>query len=290
MLVSPGPCFDDARRDGYALGSFTVFDMTSARGVFEALDAAGVPAIVAVTRRMTPYMDFEGLAGYMRMRAEACPAPIAIHLDHSSELELVQRALDAGFTSVQYDGVGLVLEEKIAQTRVAVEMAHRYGAVAEAELEHIGRTGVEDGQGLTQPDAASRFVAETGIDILAASVGTTHGLSRGLARIDHALLAELRATLPCHLALHGGTGAAPDDLVAAIRGGVVKVSYFHGAAESALTRLKAAIADTPHGMIATLLDEIRPAFRDRTTEMIAYFGSPGRPPTAVIEGSRPPDG
>ena len=119
-------------------------------------------------------------------------------------------------------------------------MAHGYGAVAEAELEHIGRTGVEDGQGLTQPEAASRFVAETGIDILAASVGTTHGLSRGLARIDHALLAELRDTLPCHLALHGGTGAAPDDLVAAIRGGVVKVSYFHGAAESALLRLKEA--------------------------------------------------
>ena len=98
---------------GYALGSFTVFNMTSARGVFEALDAAAVPAIVAVTRRMTPYMDFEGLAAYLRVRAEACPAPIAIHLDHSTELELVRRALDAGFTSVQFDGAGLPLDEKI---------------------------------------------------------------------------------------------------------------------------------------------------------------------------------
>lgn len=279
MLISPGQYFDEARRGGYALGSFTVFNMESARGVFEALDAAGVPAMVAVTRRMTPFMDFEGLAAYLRFRCEASPAPVAIHLDHSTELDLVKRALDAGFTSVQYDGAGLPLDQKISNTRVAVEMAHRNGAVAEAELEHIGRTGVEDGQGLTQPDAALRFVAETGIDILAASVGTTHGLSRGQAHIDHELLAELRETLPCHLALHGGTGAAPADLIGAIAGGVVKVSYFHGAAESALGRLKAAIADTPHGMIATLLDEVRPAFRDRTREMIAYFGSPGVAPS-----------
>lgn len=290
MLVSPKSYFDDARRHGYALGSFTVFNMESARGVFEALDAAGVPAMVAVTRRMTPYMDFTGLAAYLRARCEASPAPVAIHLDHSTELDLVERALDAGFTSVQYDGAGLPIDEKIDQTRIAVEMAHRYGAVAEAELEHIGRTGVEDGQGLTQPDAALRFVTETGIDILAASVGTTHGLSRGLARIDHALLAELREALPCHLALHGGTGAAPTDLVAAIGGGVVKVSYFHGAAESALLRLKEAITDTPHGMIATLLDEVRPAFRDRTLEMIAYFGSPGHAPSAAAGAAAPPHG
>jgi ketose-bisphosphate aldolase len=290
LLVSPKSYFDEARLRGYALGSFTVFNMESARGVFEALDVAGSPAMVAITRRMTPYMDFEGLAAYLRTRCESSPAPVAIHLDHSTELDLVKRALDAGFTSVQYDGAGLSLGAKIEQTRLAVEMAHRYGAVAEAELEHIGRTGVEDGHGLTQPDAALRFVAETGIDILAASVGTTHGLSRGLARIDHALIAELRGSLPCHLALHGGTGADPEDLVAAIASGVVKISYFHGAAESALVRLRGSLAETPHGMLATLLDEVRPAFRDRTLEMIAYFGSPEHAPSAAAVTAAPPNG
>jgi ketose-bisphosphate aldolase len=283
MLVTPASYFDDARREGWALGSFTVFNMDSARGVFEALDANPVPAMVAITRRMTPYMDFDGLAAYLRARCEASPAPVAIHLDHSTDLDLVARALDAGFTSVQYDGAGLPIDQKIEQTRIAVEMAHRYGAVAEAELEHIGRTGVEDGGGLTQPDHAIRFVEETGIDVLAVSVGTTHGLSRGQAHIDHVLLAELRERVSCHLALHGGTGATPDDLVNAIGGGIVKVSYFHGAAELALRRLRSEIETTPHGMLATLLDTVRPAFRDRTLEMIEHFGSPGHAPSAAAQ-------
>ena len=278
MLVNPKASFDAALRDGYALGSFTVFSMDSARGVFEALDERPVPAMVAVTRRMTPYMDFEGLATYLRTRAEAVPAPISLHLDHSTDIELVQRALGAGFTSVQYDGVGLPLEEKIELTRVAVELAHGSGAVAEAELEHIGRTGVEDGGGLTQPDHAARFVEETGIDMLAVSIGTVHGLARGEARINLDLLAEIRARVACHLALHGGTGATPEDLAGAIAGGIVKVSYFHGAAELALARLRADIDETPHGMLATLLDTVRPAFRQRTLERIQDFGSPGRPP------------
>lgn len=289
MLVTPASLFDDARRDGYALGSFTVFNMDSARGVFQALDERPVPAMVAITRRMTPYMDFEGLSAYLRSRCAASPAPISIHLDHSDDLDLVARALDAGFTSVQYDGAGLSLDRKIEQTRLAVEMAHRYGAVAEAELEHIGRTGVEDGGGLTQPDHAVRFVEETGIDVLAVSVGTTHGLSRGQAHIDLDLLAEIRGRVPCHLALHGGTGATPEDLVAAIGGGIVKVSYFHGAAELALRRLRDDIETTPHGMLATLLDGVRPAFRDRTLEMIEYFGSPGHAPSAQARTARPLD-
>ena len=289
MLVNPAPYMKQAEAGGWALGSFTVFSMDSARGVFEALDARPVPAMVAITRRMTPYMDFEGLAAYLRARCEQSPAPVAIHLDHSTELDLVRRALDAGFTSVQFDGAGLPLDEKIQQTRVAVEMAHRYGAIAEAELEHIGRDGVEDGGGLTQPEHARRFVRETGIDVLAVAIGTVHGLSQGQARVDHDRLAAIRATVDCHLALHGGTGASPDDLVAAIAGGIVKVSYFHGAAERSLVRLRDEAPATPHGMLATLLDTtVREPFRDATLDMLDRFGSPVARPSAAPRPSVAP--
>ena len=88
---------------------------------------------------------------------------------------------------------------------------------------------------------------------------------------------ELRQAVPAHLSLHGGTGASAEDLVASIRGGIVKVSYFHGMAEAALAEFRLRVEDTPHGMLTTLLDSIRPAFRDRALELLALLGGPGRP-------------
>ena len=236
MLVPLAPLLADARTGGYAVATFTVFNFETARGVFEAIELEGVPAGVAVTRRMTSAMDFEGLAAYLVARSEAAAGPIALHLDHSTDLDLVRRALDAGFTSVQYDGVGMSQDEKVASTRVAVELAARYGASVEAEMEHIGRDGVEVGGGLTEPAEAAAFVADTGIDIVAVSVGTTHGLGEGEATVDIERIAAIRAATPAHLALHGGTGVPPDQLVAAIGAGITKVSYFHGMAHDALTR------------------------------------------------------
>jgi ketose-bisphosphate aldolase len=277
MRADLRPLLTDARAGGYAVGSFTVVNMESARGVFEAIESTGVPAIVAITRRMTPYMDFGGLAAYLVRRCEAATTPVAIHLDHANDLDLVHQALDHGFTSVQYDAVGVPFPLKVAEAQKGVALARRYDATFEAELEHIGRTGVEDGGGLTQPDIAREFVLATGLDVLAVSIGTVHGLGQGLARIDLARLDELREAVPAHLSLHGGTGASPDDLVGSIHRGIVKVSYFHGMAEAALGELRAHIDETPHGMLTTLLDSIRPAFRDRALALMRLLGGPGRP-------------
>jgi len=272
------PLLDAARAGGYAVGTFTVFNMETARGVFEALDAAGVPSGVAITKRMTSAMDLEGMTAYLVRRAEAARYPVAIHLDHATDLELVRRALDAGFTSVQYDAPGPSLEARVPGTRVGVELAHRYGASIEAELDHIGRAGVEAGGGLTRPDEAAAFVAATGIDIVAPSVGTTHGLAAGEATVDLALIGAIRAATPAHLALHGGTGVPASMLTAAIRAGITKVSYFHGMAADALDALRVALVGAPHGMLASVLDDaIRVPFRDRCLAMLEVYGAPGRP-------------
>lgn len=286
MLSPLAPLLEAARKGGYAVGTFTVFNMETARGVFEALEAEGVPAGVAVTRRMTPYMDFEGLAEYLRRRAERLSSPVALHLDHATDLALLERALDAGFTSVQYDGVGIEFPEKIRTTRTAVALARRYGASVEAELDHIGRIGVEETGGLTDPDEAASFVADTGVDILAVSVGTSHGLGQGEANIDLGLIRSIVSSTPAFLSLHGGSGAAPSQITGAIAAGIAKISYFHGMAEDALGVLREASQSAPHGMLASLLDEsLRPAFRDRCREMIRTFGGPGRPPAATDPAS-----
>jgi fructose-bisphosphate aldolase, class II len=170
------------------------------------------------------------------------------------------------------------LPTKIASTRVAVELARHYGASVEAELDHIGRTEVEDGGALTEPDDAASFARETGIDIIAVSVGTTHGLSAGEAVVDVDRIAAIRAVTPAFLSLHGGTGVRPEDLVAAIHAGITKISYFHGMARDAQDALRASLKSAPHGMLATTLDEaLRTAFRDRCRQMLQLYGGPGRP-------------
>jgi fructose/tagatose bisphosphate aldolase len=271
------PLLDAAREGRYAVGTFTAFNAETTRGVFEAIEVAGVPSGIAVTRRMTPFMDFEGLASYIVRRAEAAVVPVAIHLDHATDLELVRRALDAGFTSVQYDAKADSPEARIEATRVGVELARAYGASFEAELDHIGRAGVEAGGGLTEPGEAAAFVRATGIDIVAVSVGTVHGLATGAAKIDTDLIGRIAAVTPAHLALHGGTGVPPAKLVEAIHAGITKVSYFHGMASDALDVLRRSVGDAEHGMLATVLDEaLRVPFRDRTLAMLDIYGGPGR--------------
>jgi fructose-bisphosphate aldolase class II len=178
---------------------------------------------------------------------------------------------------VQYDAPSPSMSARVAATREGVELARRYGVSIEAELDHIGRAGVEAGGGLTQPAEAAAFVEATGIDIIAVSVGTAHGLASGEARVEIGLVREIRAATSAHLALHGGTGVPPGMLAEAIQAGITKVSYFHGMAADALQALRLGLAGAEHGMMATVLDEaIRVPFRDRCLTMLDLFGGPGR--------------
>jgi fructose-bisphosphate aldolase class II len=287
MLLPLKVLLDDARAGGYGVGTFTAFNMETARGVIDALIADQAPAAVSITRRMTPYLDVEGLAHYIEDRAAATELPLSLHLDHATDLALVERALRAGFTSVQYDGDNLSYADKVSTTLEAVAMAKSYNnASTEAELEHIGRSGVEVGGGLTEPGEAADFVAATGIDILAVSIGSNHGQSEGEANLDIPRLQAIHQATDVHLALHGGTGVEPAQVVAAIAAGITKISYFHGMAASATKRLAAELSNTPHGMIATLLDEsFRESYGQRCTEMLRVYGTPTRAPSALSSPS-----
>jgi fructose-bisphosphate aldolase class II len=286
MLLPLKVLLDDARTGGYGVGTFTAFNMETARGVIDALISEQAPAAISITRRMTPYMDVEGLAHYIQDRAAATEVPLSLHLDHATDLALVERALRAGFSSVQYDGDNLSYADKVRTTLDAVAMAKAYNASTEAELEHIGRSGVEVGGGLTDPAEAADFVEATGIDILAVSIGSGHGQSEGEANLDIPRLQAIHEATSVHLALHGGTGVDPAQVVASIAAGITKISYFHGMAADATKRLAAELPNTPHGMIATLLDEsFREAYGQRCREMLRVYGTPTRAPSAQPSSS-----
>jgi fructose-bisphosphate aldolase class II len=180
-----------------------------------------------------------------QFRALQVSVPVVLHLDHTKDLETITAAIDAGFTSVMIDASELPLEENIARSRQAAAYAHARGASVEAELGRIGTTDRietdEDVELYTDPDEAAAFVAETGVDALAVSVGTAHGVYLvRQPKIDFERLSAIRARTPVHLVLHGGSGVPAEMVKEAIRlpgGGVSKVNIATDLEQAALAAL-----------------------------------------------------
>ncbi len=215
-----------AERGGYALPGFNVSNVELALGVLEAAEGCRAAVLLQLNSSNSEHMGgLETAVAVLRTLAEHSPVPVGVHLDHGADAATLRRAAAAGCTSLMYDGSMLPLDHNLNETRAAVEIAGRAGLVLEAELGHVG--GYEPGVvtsdvQLTDPATAARFVEATGVDALAVSVGTAHGLA-GEVHID--LVSEIRvATRGLPLVLHGGSGVELSVLTEAVMAGVRKVN------------------------------------------------------------------
>lgn len=171
-------------------------------------------------------------AFWEQLAEEQPDVPIGLHLDHTKRFEVIQAAIDSGFTSVMIDASAHDLQENIAISRRVVEMAHPHHVSVEAELGRIGTTDQieteNDVELYTRPEDAEQFVRETGVDALAVSVGTAHGVYRvRQPKVDLQRLSAIRARTSVPLVLHGGSGVPAEMVAAAIHlpgGGVSKVN------------------------------------------------------------------
>lgn len=225
-----------AERAGYALGAFAPRSTTMIRPVLLAAEQARAPLIVQISagelRRygVTPAAFADEF--YHQLAAERISVPVVLHLDHTKDMATMQAAIAAGFTSVMIDASELPLEQNIAQSRAVASYAHERGVSVEAELGRIGTTDFvetdDDTELYTDPDEAASFVAQTGVDALAVSVGTAHGVYNvRQPTIDYARLQAIRARTAVQLVLHGGSGVPAAMVMQAIQlpgGGVSKVN------------------------------------------------------------------
>jgi ketose-bisphosphate aldolase len=151
-------------------------------------------------------------------------------MDHAASLDLIRTALDNGFSSVMIDGSPLPFEENVRITRAAVEMARPLGVSVEGELGHVGGLDLEAlncrESVLTEPDEVSRFVAQTGVDALAVSIGTQHGMYRSLPNLDIECLKQLNTASSVPLVLHGGSGTPDDQIRNAVCHGICKLNIY----------------------------------------------------------------
>lgn len=145
--------------------------------------------------------------------AKEAKVPVCVHLDHGETLDYLQKALDMGFTSIMYDGSLLSYEENVANTKKTVEMAAKVGASVEAEIGILGgrEAGAKQSEQkaedmYTDPELAKRFVEDTGIDALACSFGTAHGIYKVKPKLDFERIEKIRSLTKIPLVMHGGPG------------------------------------------------------------------------------------
>src|SRR5215211_6335695 len=225
-----------AERSGYAVGAVSPRTTAMIQPILCAGQAARSPLIVQISQKeLTRYqITLSGFAEefFAQVEREHITVPVVLHLDHTKEITVIQDAIAAGFTSVMIDASEKTLEENIASSREVVEYSHTHGVSVEAELGRIGTTDFvetdNDEELYTKPDEAERIVRETGVDALAVSVGTAHGVyTVRQPKIDLPRLRAIRALTSVHLVLHGGSGVPAEMMQAAIQlegGGVSKVN------------------------------------------------------------------
>ena len=210
MLTSTQAILEKAQRYGYAVGAFNLYNLEGAKAVVNAAEADRSPAIIQILPQILHYGGAPLIALFLEA-ADSARVPMSVHLDHCEEADVIAMSLEAGIQSVLADGSKFSYEENLAFTREMTVLAHQKGATVEAEIGRI--SGTEDGMTvaekeakMTDPDQAKAFVAASGVDFLAVTIGNVHGQYHSEPRLDFDRLAQVRQRLKIPLVLHGASG------------------------------------------------------------------------------------
>ncbi|WP_330997948.1 tagatose bisphosphate family class II aldolase [Pectinatus sottacetonis] len=229
MLLSTKQMLLEAQKNYYAVPAFNIHNMETLQVVVQAAKEMGSPLIIAATPSTVEYAGADYLVAMASAAAQNSQIPIALHLDHHEDVDVIKRDIDTGFSSCMIDASKLPFEENIAKVKEVVSYAHRYDVTVEAELGKL--VGIEDNVVVdaaeaiyTDPDSAADFAALTKIDSLAVAIGTAHGLYKGRPKLDFDRLKAIRAKVDIPLVLHGASDV-PDELVEkTISMGICKVN------------------------------------------------------------------
>ena len=208
---------DPALRDGYAVAGLVCLGWEDMRAYVTAAEAEGVPVILQAGPSCRAHTPLSVLAAMMRHVAQEAEVPVVVHLDHGYSPQECQAAIDAGFTSVMFDGSRLPLSQNIEATAAIARGARAAGVSCEGEIGFVGYDGGEASAG-TLPEEAARFALETGVDAMAISVGNTHLQETKGAGLNEARLREIEAVTSVPLVIHGGSGVPDSQRRALARG------------------------------------------------------------------------
>lgn len=248
MLVSMRELLADAEKNNYAVGGFNCPTLENVYGVIQAAEKEQVPVILSFPQVHEKTVPLKVIGPILLQAARDAKVPVCVHLDHGSTVAYVEEALQLGFNSVMYDGSKLSLAENIRNTQAVVKLARKYQADVEAELGGIAgdEAGISSGDTeskLTDIDEAIEFVQATGVNSLAASIGTAHGFYTEAPKIDFRRIEEIHRKTGLPLVMHGGSGVSDEDYHKAINLGIRKVNYYSYMAKAGVEGVKALLAE-----------------------------------------------
>lgn len=229
MLVSMKEMLQNAKDNNYAIGQFSMNNFQWVQATLKSAEKANSPVIIGSSDSIVDYLGGFNLivATVKNMIKEMnITVPVVLHLDHAQTVSRCKEAVDAGYSSVMFDGSKLPLEQNIALTKEVVEYAQPKGVSVEAEIGSVG--GNEDGLIgeviYADPQECLRLVKETQVDVLAAALGSVHGPYKGEPKLGFAEMEEISNLIDIPLALHGGSGIPEDQIKKSIRLGHAKVN------------------------------------------------------------------
>jgi fructose-bisphosphate aldolase class II len=234
-VVDIGALVTEAQRRRGALPAFNLITLEHAEAIVAAASQAGRAVVLALSENAIRYHGgaAEPILAATHLMASQADVPIAVHLDHLTDDDLVAAAvrgpLRPYLSSLMYDGGALPYAENLARTRQVVDAGHAAGLWVEAELGYVGgKAGAAQSAHApgvrTDPVEAAAFVAATGVDALAVAVGSSHAMTTRTARLDHQLIADLRSEVPVPLVLHGSSGVPDEELARAVSAGMTKIN------------------------------------------------------------------
>jgi 6-phospho-5-dehydro-2-deoxy-D-gluconate aldolase len=228
-LVSMKEMLLKAKEGGYAVGQFNINSLQWTQAILQAAEEERSPIILAASDRLVDYLGgFHLITAMVKGLVDemGITVPVALHLDHGMSVERCKQAIDAGFSSVMIDGSHFSIDENISMTKQVVEYARPKQVSVEAEVGTVG--GMEDGLvgGImyASPDECLRIVKETGIDALAAALGSVHGIYQGEPKLGFDEMKQISELTGIPLVLHGGSGIPDYQIKKAIKLGHAKIN------------------------------------------------------------------
>ena len=247
MVIALKNILDIAESKNMAIAAFNATSLEGIMAVIEAAQEEDTPVILQFANAAHgKYVPLDTIGKVMVMLAEEAKVPVCVHLDHGDNFDEIKKALDIGFSSIMYDGSALSFKENVANIRYAKVLADQYAAGVEAELGAMGAEGAEDNimGAYTDPELAKIFVEETGIDALAASFGTVHGIYKSEPKLDFERIEKIRELTGVPVVMHGGSGISDGDFRKCIDRGVRKINFYTYAAKFAGDAIRQMAADT----------------------------------------------
>ena len=217
---------NNANKNKIAVGAFNIANMEVLMGVIKAAEYLNTPVVIQIAEKRLTHSPLRLLGPMMVNAAKKSKVEIAVQLDHGDSLNIIDEAIEYGFTSIMYDGSHLPIEDNIKNTNMIYEHVKSKGVNLEAEIGVLsGNEGGGDMKEIcTNPKEALYFYEKAKFDALAIAIGNAHGHYQGKPKLNFDVLNEIHNSIDSFLVLHGGTGISEEDFKKAISLGISKIN------------------------------------------------------------------